>query len=214
MSEPKEKIGRIPSVMDDPSAQAIARTYADAFLDAAAATGGSAALEDLGSFVEDVLQKIPDLQEIFVSGAIGREERLGLIDRVVAPRASELLTNFLRVLARHDRLDLLPAILHEARILEETRSGRRRVEVRVARELDQAAEVRIRDRLAAALSFTPILEIRVDPKLLGGIVIRVGDTVYDSSLATRIKQLRERMQQRSLHEVQSGRDRFGHPEGD
>jgi F-type H+-transporting ATPase subunit delta len=200
--------------MDDPSAQAIARTYADAFLDAAAATGGSAALEDLGSFVEDVLQKIPDLQEIFVSGAIGREERLGLIDRVVAPRASELLTNFLRVLARHDRLDLLPAILHEARILEETRSGRRRVEVRVARELDQAAEARIHDRLAAALSFTPILEIRVDPKLLGGIVIRVGDTVYDSSLATRIKQLRERMQQRSLHEVQSGRDRFGHPEGD
>jgi F-type H+-transporting ATPase subunit delta len=49
---------------------------------------------------------------------------------------------------------------------------------------------------------------------LGGIVIRVGDTIYDSSLALRIKQLRERLRQRSLHEIQSGRDRFGHPEGD
>jgi F-type H+-transporting ATPase subunit delta len=211
--EPNEKLPRIPSVMEDPSAQAIARTYADAFLDAATATGTQAGLEELGSFVEDVLQKIPDLREIFVSGAVGREDRIGLIDRVIAPRASELLTNFLRVLARHDRLDLLPAILHEARIREEVRSGRRRVQVRVARQLDAGGEARLRERLAALLPFTPILETRVDASLLGGIVIRVGDTVYDSSLATRIKQLRERLQHRSLHEVQSGRDRFGSPEG-
>ena len=50
--------------------------------------------------------------------------------------------------------------------------------------------------------------------LIGGIVIRVADTVYDSSLATRVAQLRDRIQQRSLHEIQSGRDRFGTPERD
>jgi F-type H+-transporting ATPase subunit delta len=213
MPEAEENIARLPSVMEDPSAQAIARTYADAFLNAAAATGAETGLDELGSFVTDIFQKIPELRQVFVSGAVGREEKLGLIDRVFAPRASELLTNFLRVLARHDRLDLLPAILHEARLRQEERSGQRRVQVRVARELDQAAEARIRERLRAALSFTPILETRVDPALLGGIVIRVGDTVYDSSLATRIKQLRERLKYRSLHEIQSGRDRFGHPEG-
>jgi probable F420-dependent oxidoreductase len=62
--------------------------------------------------------------------------------------------------------------------------------------------------------FDAILETSQDPELIGGMVIQVGDTVYDASLKTRISQLRDRLRQRSLNEVQSGRDRFSHPEGD
>jgi F-type H+-transporting ATPase subunit delta len=213
MAEHKPDPTRIGTVMEDPSAQAIARTYADALLDASKATGTDTVLEELGSFVEDVLLKVTGLQEIFNSIIIGRDEKIRLIDKVIAPRASEIVTNFLRVLARHGRLDLLPGILREARIRNEIRQGRRRIQVTSARPLDAQAEGRIRSRLAGALPFEPILETHVDPSLLGGIVIRVGDTVYDSSLAMRIKQLRERLTQRSLHEIQSGRDRFGNPEG-
>lgn len=214
MAEQKPDLTRIGSVMEDPSAQAIARTYADALLDAVSATGAEAALDELGSFVDDVLLKVPGLQELFNSLVIGRDEKIRLIDKVIAPRASEMVTNFLRVLARHGRLDLLPAILRESRIRNEIRHGRRRIQVTSARPIDSQAEGRIRTRLAESLPFDPILETQVDPSLLGGIVIRVGDTIYDSSLAMRIKQLRERLRQRSLHEIQSGRDRFGHPEGD
>lgn len=214
MAEQKSDPTHSGSVMEDPSAQAVARTYADAFLDAAEATGAEAVLEEMGSFVEDVLLKVPGLEEIFNSLVIARDEKIRVIDRVIAPRASELVTNFLRVLARHGRLELLPAIWREARIRNEIRHGRRRVPVTSARPLDASAQERIRKRLAESLPFEPILETRVDPSLLGGIVIRVGDTIYDSSLATRIKQLRERLKQRSLHEIQSGRDRFGHPERD
>jgi F-type H+-transporting ATPase subunit delta len=214
MSDQKADPTRIGSVMEDPSAQAIARTYADALLNAASAGGTESALEELGSFVDDVLLKVAGLHEIFNSLVIGRDEKIRLIDRVIAPRASELVTNFLRVLARHGRLDLLPAILREARVRDEIRRGRRRIQVVSARPLDAQAESRIRMRLAESLPFDPILETQVDPSLLGGIVIRVGDTVYDSSLAMRIKQLRERLKQRSLHEIQSGRDRFGTPERD
>jgi F-type H+-transporting ATPase subunit delta len=214
MSEQQADLTRIGSVMEDPSAQAVARTYADAILDAATAGGTASVLEELGSFVDDVLLKVSGLHEIFNSLVIGRDEKIRLIDRVIAPRASELVTNFLRVLARHGRLDLLPAILREARIRDEIRRGRRRIQVISARPLDASAESRIRTRLAESLPFDPILETQVDPSLLGGIVIRVGDTVYDSSLAMRIKQLRERLKQRSLHEIQSGRDRFGTTERD
>ncbi len=213
MAEQKPDPTRTGSVMEDPSAQAIARTYADALLDASKATGTDTVLEELGSFVEDVLLKVSGLQEIFNSIVIGRDEKIRLVDTVIAPRASEIITNFLRVLTRHGRLDLLPAILREARIRNEIRQGRRRIQVTSARPLDSQAEGRIRSRLAESLPFEPILETHVDPSLLGGIVIRVGDTVYDSSLAIRIKQLRERLTQRSLHEIQSGRDRFGNPEG-
>ena len=54
----------------------------------------------------------------------------------------------------------------------------------------------------------------VDPDILGGLRIRVGDTVYDGSLRARLTQLRHRVRERSLHEIQSGRNRFSHSERD
>jgi F-type H+-transporting ATPase subunit delta len=213
MSEVHPQLARVASVMQDPSAQAVARTYADAFLDA---SGGQAeeSLGELGSFVDDVLAKVPDLAGVLLSDVIGRDDKLRLIETVVVPRAGALAGNFLRVLARHGRLGLLPLIIREAKLRHEARSGRGRVQVTSARALSDKDRARITQRLAESLPFQPILETRVDPALVGGIVIRVGDTVYDSSLATRVKQLRDRLRQRSLHEIQSGRDRFSHPEGD
>jgi F-type H+-transporting ATPase subunit delta len=198
--------------MEDPSAQAVARTYADALLDAAG-TGTNEALEELGSFVDDVLAKLPDLREVFFSRVIGRDEKISLIDRALAPRTSPLVANFLKVLARHDRLELLGLIVKEARLRQEARSGKQRVQVKSALPLSDSARARIQQRLAESLPFEPILETQVDPSLIGGIVIRVADTVYDSSLATRVEKLREDIQQRSLHEIQSGRDRFSSAEG-
>jgi F-type H+-transporting ATPase subunit delta len=198
--------------MEDPSSQAIARTYADALLDAAG-SGTQDALEALSSFVDDVLDKLPALREVLFSRVIGREEKIRLIDQAIAPRTSPLVANFLRVLVRHDRLELVAPIVREARLRQETRAGKQRVQVKTALPLSDQARERVRQRLAEAFPFDPILETQVDPSLIGGIVIRVADTVYDSSLATRVEQLRERIQQRSLHEIQSGRDRFSSAEG-
>jgi len=198
--------------MEDPSSQAIARTYADALLDAAG-TGTNEVLEELTSFVDDVLNKLPELREIFFSRVVGREEKIQLIDRVFSGKTSPLVASFLRVLVRHDRLDLVPLIAREARLRQEVRSGKQRVQIKTAMPLSDQSRDRLRQRLAESLPFEPILETQVDPSLIGGIVIRVGDTVYDSSLATRVAQLRDRIQQRSLHEIQSGRDRFSSAEG-
>jgi F-type H+-transporting ATPase subunit delta len=198
--------------MEDPSSQALARTYADALLDAAG-SGTTEVLEELTSFVDDVLAKLPQLREVFFSRVIGRDEKIHLIERVFTTRTSPLLANFLKVLVRHDRLDLVPLIAREARLRQEARSGKRRVQIKTAMPLSDQSRDRIRQRLAESLPFEPILETQVDPSLIGGIVIRVADTVYDSSLATRVEQLRERIQQRSLHEIQSGRDRFSSAEG-
>jgi len=212
MADQNPQASRVSSVMEDPSSQALARTYADALLDAAG-SGTTEVLEELTSFVDDVLAKLPQLREVFFSRVIGRDEKIHLIERVFSARTSPLLANFLKVLVRHDRLDLVPLIAREARLRQEARSGKRRVQIKTAMPLSDQSRDRIRQRLAESLPFEPILETQVDPSLLGGIVIRVGDTVYDSSLATRVTQLRDRIQQRSLHEIQSGRDRFSSSEG-
>ena len=206
---------RIASVMEDPSTIQIARVYASAFLDAAKATVGvDSALEEGQSFVDDVLAKNAEFERMLVSPMVNKDLKVKLIDRTVAGRGSEFFTNFLRVLARHDRLDLLPSILQAARIQNERSSGRKRVSVRTAKPLSDDSRKSISDRLRTAFAFEPILEAETDPSLIGGMVIRVDDTVYDSSLRTRLKQLRSRLRERSLHEIQTGRNRFSHPEGD
>jgi F-type H+-transporting ATPase subunit delta len=118
------------------------------------------------------------------------------------------------VLARHDRLEILPLILSESRLRHEMLTGRKRVRVTSAQSLSDDRLATIRQQLDDALSFEPIVEPAVDESLLGGLIIQIEDTVYDSSLRTRLKQLRGRMRERSLHEIQSGRNRFSSPEGD
>jgi F-type H+-transporting ATPase subunit delta len=205
---------RIESVMEDPHQGAVARIYADAFLNALPAGEVDAALEEFRSFVEDVLDKQPEFARLIKSDTVSRDHKLELINRVVATRASELFTNFLRVLARHDRLNLLPLILAQAAIEHEKRSGKKRVQVISAQPLSEATIERIREKLASVLAIQPIVESAVDPRILGGLRIRVGDTVYDDSLRARLKQLTHRVRERSLHEIQSGRDRFSHSERD
>ncbi|MFO1022059.1 MAG: ATP synthase F1 subunit delta [Planctomycetales bacterium] len=200
-------------VLEDPRAQRIANVYANAFLDAAGAAGDvNGLLEEFQSFVE-LLNGNPQFKELLYSGMIPKEEKIAIIERVIAPRGSKTFTNFLWVLAEHGRKDLLQEILAEALLEHEKRSGKERVKITSAQPLSEAQLEEIRQGLAKQLPFDPILIPKVDPKLIGGIVIRIGDTVYDSSLRSRLKGLRERLRERSLNEIQSGRDRFCHSEG-
>jgi F-type H+-transporting ATPase subunit delta len=205
---------RIKSVLEDPSAQAIARVYAEAFLSAAADAGIEEALEEFASFLDDVLAAYPEFESLLLSGIVSRDEKVAIINRTIAPSGSEFFVNFLRVLARHDRLEILPLILSESRLRHEMLTGRKRVRVTSAQSLSDDRLATIRQQLDDALSFEPIVEPAVDESLLGGLIIQIEDTVYDSSLRTRLKQLRGRMRERSLHEIQSGRNRFSSPEGD
>ena len=204
---------RIPSVMEDPSAQSVAKVYAVAYLDSAGDSGGDAAVEELVSFVDDVLTPQTQFDQLLRGSALGRDDKDRLIDRVVGTRATPLFTNFVRVLAKHGRLDLLQGIRRQSEIEQERRAGKRRVGVSSATELSAESLASIKSSLAASLGCDPILETRIDPSLIGGLVIRVGDTVYDGSLKTQVKQLRARLRERCLNEIQRGRDRFSHPEG-
>lgn len=198
-------------VLEDPSAKAVARMYAQAFLNATGAT--PAALDEFTSFIDEVLLKFPDFARLLTGEMTGREEKLRLIERIVAGRATPLFANFLRVLGRHDRLQLLPLILGEAWLEFERRSGRQRVTVRSAAPLTGAQMQRVQSRLAATLPFEPILLPVVDPGLIGGLVIQIGDTVHDGSVRTRLKNLGNRLREKYVHEIQSGRNRFSHSEG-
>ncbi|GAB5443208.1 MAG: F0F1 ATP synthase subunit delta [Fuerstiella sp.] len=201
-------------VLEDPGAQAVASLYASSYLEAAKANGFEDAEVQLVSFIDDVLIPHPDFRAILVSDSIGRDDKLALIDRSLAPHCSEFFANFLKVLVRHGRVGLIEQIREVVIELREAAAGQQRVQVRSARALTDASRWQITEQLKNKLGFEPILVESVDESLIGGLVLQVGDTVYDSSLRTRIKTLAGRLTERTLNEIQSGRDRFSHPEGD
>jgi F-type H+-transporting ATPase subunit delta len=213
MSDARVKT-RPDSVLEDPGALAVATVYARSYLTAAVANGVQQPEQALNSLLDDVLASQPEFNDLLMSDSIGRDAKLGIIDRVIGRQASEFFANFLRVLVRHGRLVLLPQIrIVLTRIQEET-AGQGRVRIRTARALTEQSRNRIIGELKSRLGFDAILQETVDPSLVGGLVIQIGDTVFDSSLRSRLKQLQGRLVEKALNEIQSRRDRFSHPEGD
>jgi len=200
-------------VLEDPSAQAVARVYALAFLNGAHGAGVDNPLEEITSFQDDVLNRNPQYADLLMSGVLTQEDQVSLIEKTIQPVASPFFVNFLKVLAEHQRLNLFPLILNLAWLEQERRDNRQRVTVKSAVPLNESQLNSIKNRLQSALNSEPILLPVVDEKLIGGLVIQVGDTVYDGSLKSRLTSLRERLRKGYLHEIQSGRDRFSHPDG-
>jgi F-type H+-transporting ATPase subunit delta len=196
----------------DVGVEHIGAVYAKALLGAAENAGRlDETLEELDSLVCDVLDRLPQLEQILASGLVGVEEKTALLDRALAGQASPLFLNFLKVLGRHGRLDLLRVVYRQAKAQYDVLRGVVRVEFLTASPVDAALIDKVQNQLRLLLGREPVVEHRVQPGLIGGAVVRVGDTIYDGSIATQLENLREQMIDRSVHEIQSRRDRFRPP---
>ena len=193
----------------DVGAQRIARTYAEALLDAAEKRGqAQEVFEELQSLVQDVFAAAPQFEAFLASRAITARRKPPVIRAALQGRASDLLVNFLLVLNDHERLELLRPILSAYRQLHEERTRHVRVRVRSAVPLPDDQRERLVQELRARYQREPILETRVDPDLLGGLVLQVGDWVYDGSVRTRLADIRNQLIEKSSYEIQNRRDRF------
>jgi len=192
----------------------IADVYAEALLRAAENAGQTeSVLADFDAVVGEVLDTHPRLEEVLASPLVPHEEKQGILDRLLGGRIERLLLNFLKVVSRRGRLDCLRAIHRQARLQFDRLRGRVQVQLTTATPLGHDAAERLKQQLQTALGAEPILSQRVDSGLIGGAMVRVGDTVYDGSVAGQLELVRQQMIDRSVHEIQSRRDRFRDPEG-
>jgi F-type H+-transporting ATPase subunit delta len=203
-----------PTVLDV-GTQRVAKVYAEAILRAADLRHqGDEILEMLDSLVNDVLRADPRLEAFLSSGAIGKQAKAAVIHSVFSGRASELFIHSLSVLNDHERLDLLRPIVAAYRELRDQQAGRMRVQVRSAVPLPDDQRERLLQQLRETFHKEPLLETQVDQDLLGGMVVRVGDWLYDHSVRTQLETMRDQIMARSNYEIQSGRDRFSSANGD
>ena len=198
----------------DVGVEHIADVYAKALMDTAERAGTTAAvIEEFDAVVREVLDGFPKLETVLTSALVSPEEKSAVLDRVLKDRASPLLVNFLKVVARHGRLDCLRAIHQQAQAFYDKLRNRILVRLWTATPLDPAALERLAQSLRAKLGGEPLFQQETDPSLIGGAVLRIGDTVYDGSVANQLQNLRQQMIEKSVHEIQSRRDRFRHPAG-
>jgi F-type H+-transporting ATPase subunit delta len=193
----------------DVTAERISRVYAMAFMEVAQKTGNPAAVvEEVESLVTDVLDRFPRLEDTLRSALVKPEEKEQMLDRLFAKRASREVVNFLKVLSRHSRLELLRPIARTLKKLQAERSGRKEVELRVAIPLDDAVRSEIHNTLRKMLKAEPVIRVVVDPSLLAGMIIRVGDRVYDSSVNTQLEHARRQMIDRAVEKIETQPERF------
>ncbi len=210
MTEPMEKL--IEPITADVSAQRIARVYAEALYDVAKPKGEARdALDELNALIDDVFRQDAGLELYLSSGAVGRNHKTDLLKKTFVGRTSETFSNFLLVLNHHDRLDLLRPIQREYKELFEERTGLILVEVRSAKPLSEQQVERLRNELRESFHREPVLAMKEDAALIGGLTVKVGDWLYDASLRTELETLRNQLIESSSHAIQSGRDRFSSP---
>ncbi|MBQ3349846.1 MAG: ATP synthase F1 subunit delta [Thermoguttaceae bacterium] len=179
-----------PDVSADQIGQVYAQSYIGALDNNPELVGQ--AVEEFDSFLTAYFDANPKFEEILSSRLVSTEDKLDIINRTVTS-GSPMFVNFLKVVAKHERMDCLRAIYRQMYLQYEKMIQRLPITITTAVEIsDQEAE-KIGQSLIAQIGGNPIIQRKVDPSLIGGVVVRVGDTVYDGSVATQLKKLRERI---------------------
>jgi F-type H+-transporting ATPase subunit delta len=193
----------------DPSAERIARVYAQAILEAAdAASCRGEVIEELEVFVRDVLPSVPGAVAVFASPKVTVEQKEAVINRVAGGRLQPTTVHALCVLARHGRLGIVAEVAAASRTLDDEHAGRRQATFTTAVPLGPDDQGRIVAEVSGAVGSALSPSFVVDPDIIGGLVVRIGDTVYDQSIASGLSRLAGNLHRRTIHEIQYGRDRL------
>ncbi len=179
-------------------ATALARRYARALLESAADAGKMEEVAgELEAFVAS-LDQVPKLRLILLSPEIERSKKRELVERLADGRFSDLFLRFLTLLIHTGRESLLPEIRTEYSRLLDRKLGRIRAETTTAVPLEEELVEQLGRNMSEMLGAEVKLRTRVDPDILGGVVIRVDGKVYDASLRRRLERMREELLAASL----------------
>jgi F-type H+-transporting ATPase subunit delta len=174
-------------------AGSLARRYARAVLDIGIAKDNYEQLGEEMDALSVMYSGSRDLTEALTNPVFPPSQRRKVLEAVLERgKASPVTRNFALLLLDRDRIPYLPAIARELRDMVDERAGRVRALVTSARPLSAENEKQVAASLAEISGKTVVMEKREDPALLGGVVAKLGDVVYDGSVRTQLELMRER----------------------
>ena len=169
----------------------IAGRYATALFELARDSG---VLDEVSTDVADLgnmIDQSNDLNRLLRSPVIASEDQgKGMAALMDKAGATELITNFVAVVAQNRRLFALRDMVSDFRTLLSAHKGELVAEVTSAKSLNDEQLAKIKDQLTTSMKTDVQVETTVDEKILGGIIVKIGSRMVDSSLRTKIQNLR------------------------
>ncbi len=187
---------------------AVARVYARSALALAESEGQAESLLEEIEGLAALVARDASFERFVGSPLVDGKARAGALERALRGRASDLLVNTLQVMNRKGRLQLVPALAEAYRQELEELRGRVEVEVETAVPLGEKQRARLREAIVRFTGRQPDVVERVDPSLLAGMVVRVGDRKVDTSAAKEIRRLEARLMERAADDIHAGRTYF------
>jgi F-type H+-transporting ATPase subunit delta len=179
----------------------IARNYASALFDLAVRAEAAESYGDALREVAALSEELPVFRVFLDTPSVPKDEKKRVLQEVFGGRVPAHVLNFLLLLLDRRRHRLIREISVEYGALLDDRMGRARVHVTVARELSAGEQDEIRTQLGRILDREAIPTFQVKKELLGGIVFRSGDTIFDGSVRRRLDRMRRQLLSTDLSTV-------------
>ena len=180
-------------------AKLISKIYGDALFDLCLEQQNLDAVTGEVEAVQAALQENPELMQFFMNPDICKSEKIDFVERVFKGRVSDDLVGFLRIIVTKERSNEMGRILEYFidRVKAHNKIGV--AYVTTPTELSDEWKIRIEKRLLETTKYVKMeTSYGVDPTLIGGMVIRIGDTVVDSSIRTKLAGLSHKLMNTSL----------------
>jgi F-type H+-transporting ATPase subunit delta len=179
------------TVFDD-EAMHVGQVYAKALLGAAESSSSiNETVDQFQSLMADVLDKQPALETALANPKLAADDKIKLLDKIFGSKMDKTLLTFLKVLATRGRFGAIRSIYQSVVRLRDEAVGRLRIVVTTAEALDSAAVDSLKAKLREIFKTEVVVSTKVDASVLGGLLIRVGDVVFDGSVDGQLKQLRK-----------------------
>jgi F-type H+-transporting ATPase subunit delta len=172
----------------------VARRYAKALVSLCDERGDEVAVRaELRKF-EDTLRSVPDAMEFLANPTVAPEPRKNSLEQILALTGTSGSTaNLVRLLLDKGRMAELPRVREEFEAALDARSGKVEATVTSAIALTPADAERLRHVLHRLLHKDITFKLSVDPSLIGGLVVRIGNRIYDASVANHLTKLRHQL---------------------
>ena len=176
------------------SSQAVARRYAVALADVVLSRGEAQEVREELETWDGLMRSNANLFEVFRHPTIPYERKRGVLEELISrTRPRPTTANFLKVLLQNHRLADLSEVTSQFTQELDRRSNVVRAQVTTARPLTPDAQEALRSRLGQLTGSTVRLQFEVDEGLIGGVVTRIGSTLYDGSVRGQLEQIKQRM---------------------
>ena len=176
------------------SVETVARRYANALADVVTKTGETDSARTELKTWEQMISANTDLQTAFGNPAISQVNKEKVLENLIEKtQPTKTTANFLRILLRNNRLTEIGEINQKFASVLEERSGAVSAQITSARSLSEAEKAEMQMNLSKLTGKTVSLNFETDETLIGGVITRIGSTVYDGSVKTQLAELKHQM---------------------